>query len=148
MDENRQNEGSNVLSRCCWVSICRDLDADPAFYIRGFNLCLLLEATLYKLLVRWGHVFYPLSSNRRLSVSRRLKMYYFYGKLKSIGGTLSVRCMEVVCISESPLWAGGSTIVSARGGYRGGVWDAQASPPPLSQDSIQVSMDTWLNSQL
>ena len=31
-----------------------------------------------------------------------LKMYYFYGK--SIGGTLFVCCMEVVRISESPLW--------------------------------------------
>ena len=31
-----------------------------------------------------------------------LKMYYFYGKLNR--GTLLVRCMEVIRISESPLW--------------------------------------------
>ena len=28
-----------------------------------------------------------------------------------------------------------------------GAWGAQA-PPPFSQDSIQVSMDIWLNNQL
>ena len=29
----------------------------------------------------WGHVFCPLSKDGRLFVSRRLKMYYFYGKI-------------------------------------------------------------------
>ena len=28
-----------------------------------------------------GHIFCPLSGDKRLSVSRRLKMYYFYGKV-------------------------------------------------------------------
>ena len=42
----------------------------------------------------WGHVFYPLSGDRRLSISRWLKMYYFYGK---------VNRGHVVC----PLYGGG-----------------------------------------
>ena len=55
-----------------------------------------------QLLVLWGHLFCLLSGDRRLSVSRRLKPYYICGK--SIGGTLFVHCMEVVCILDSPLW--------------------------------------------
>ena len=41
-----------------------------------------------------GHVFCSLSGDRRLSISRRLKMYYFYGK---------VNRGHVVC----PLYRGG-----------------------------------------
>ena len=34
-----------------------------------------------QLLVLWGHVFCLLSGGRRLSVSQRLKMYCFYGRV-------------------------------------------------------------------
>ena len=34
-----------------------------------------------QLLVLWGHVSSPLSRDRRLFISRRFKMYYFYGKV-------------------------------------------------------------------
>ena len=50
MDENRQKDGSNVLSRCYRVAICGNLDVDLTFFIRVFNLSPLSEAILYTVL--------------------------------------------------------------------------------------------------
>ena len=75
MDENLQNEGSNVLSRCCWVAICWNLNADLTFSTRDFDLCPFLEAVLYSYSSFGG------MRCKRLSISQRLKMYYFYGKI-------------------------------------------------------------------
>ena len=55
-----------------------------------------------QLLVLWGHMFCPLSRDRRLSVSRRSKIYYFSGKVN--WAHVVYPLLEVVCISKSLLW--------------------------------------------
>ena len=72
----RQNEGSNVFSRCCWVSWC----LSHIFHPKLQSLSA-LGGYFVQLLILWGHVFCLLSRDRRLSVSWRLKKYYFYGKI-------------------------------------------------------------------
>ena len=71
------------------------------FHLRLWSLTT-FGGYLVWLFVLWGHVFCPLSRDRRVSVCQRLKMCYFYGKDNQ--GTWFVHCIEAVCISESPLW--------------------------------------------
>ena len=80
----------------------RNLDADLTFFTCSFVLCPLSEAILYTVLSFRGmlSVHCP-EIVARLSISWRLKMYYFYDKIS--GGTLFVCCMEAVHITESPL---------------------------------------------
>ena len=88
-----------VLSRHCWVAKCRKIDTIlDNFHPRVWSLSA-IGGCFVQLLVLCGHAFCPLSGD---IVSRRLKMYYFYGKVNR--GTWFVHCIEAVCISESPLW--------------------------------------------
>ena len=70
-----------VLSRYWWVAKCQKFDT----VVNDFHLRLQSLSTLggyfVQLFVLWGHMFCLLSGDGRLTVSQRLKIYYFYGKV-------------------------------------------------------------------
>ena len=59
MDKNQLIKGSNVLSRCYWVAICRNLDADLT---QGFDLCFWRLYFVHSLAL-WGHACCLLSGD-------------------------------------------------------------------------------------
>ena len=78
--------------------MCQTVDAVFTFSTRDFDLCLLSKTQLS---VLWGTFSCPLSGDKRLLISRRLK---YIISTKSIKCTSFVCCMGAVCISESPSW--------------------------------------------
>ena len=71
---------AGILSDCGIPHIIRNVHMHPICTTSTMNTSA-LGGYFVQLLVLWGHTFCPLSGDRRSSVSRRLKMYYFYGKI-------------------------------------------------------------------